>query len=100
MNVRIREDAMASADMKRLIRIVLNLRSVGVTELSKILGKPAGEVSEMLRLDHELTVRDGAAILRALGSGPQNPPNTPNTCLLYTSPSPRDRTRSRMPSSA
>ena len=25
---------------------------------------------------------------------------TVNTCLLYTSPSPRDRTRSRMPSSA
>ena len=25
---------------------------------------------------------------------------TKNTCLLYTSPSPRDRTRSRMPSSA
>ena len=27
-------------------------------------------------------------------------PTQPNTCLLYTSPSPRDRTRSRMPSSA
>ena len=27
-------------------------------------------------------------------------PNTPNTCLLYTSPSPRDRSVSRMPSSA
>ena len=26
--------------------------------------------------------------------------NRPQTCLLYTSPSPRDRTRSRMPSSA
>ena len=26
--------------------------------------------------------------------------NDLNTCLLYTSPSPRDRTRSRMPSSA
>ena len=25
---------------------------------------------------------------------------SPSTCLLYTSPSPRDRTRSRMPSSA
>ena len=25
---------------------------------------------------------------------------SPKTCLLYTSPSPRDRTRSRMPSSA
>ena len=27
-------------------------------------------------------------------------PNTVSHCLLYTSPSPRDRTRSRMPSSA
>ena len=27
-------------------------------------------------------------------------PNTPNTCLLYTSPSPRDGLLSRMPSSA
>ena len=27
-------------------------------------------------------------------------PNGVNGCLLYTSPSPRDRTRSRMPSSA
>ena len=26
--------------------------------------------------------------------------NKPGACLLYTSPSPRDRTRSRMPSSA
>ena len=26
--------------------------------------------------------------------------HTPDACLLYTSPSPRDRTRSRMPSSA
>ena len=26
--------------------------------------------------------------------------NDNNSCLLYTSPSPRDRTRSRMPSSA
>ena len=64
---------MASADMKHLIRIVLSLRSVGVTELSKILGKQAGEVREMLRLDHELTVRDGSAILRALGSRPHAP---------------------------
>ena len=27
-------------------------------------------------------------------------PTNPNTCLLYTSPSPRDRQKSRMPSSA
>ena len=29
-----------------------------------------------------------------------NPNGVPVVCLLYTSPSPRDRTRSRMPSSA
>ena len=34
---------------------------------------------------------NGSAVLRYEYSGP---------CLLYTSPSPRDRTRSRMPSSA
>ena len=28
------------------------------------------------------------------------PPSLPQTCLLYTSPSPRDRQKSRMPSSA
>ena len=30
----------------------------------------------------------------------QSTPTKDLTCLLYTSPSPRDRTRSRMPSSA
>ena len=30
----------------------------------------------------------------------ENRKYAPITCLLYTSPSPRDRTRSRMPSSA
>ena len=33
-------------------------------------------------------------------SGYSAAPGTGITCLLYTSPSPRDRTRSRMPSSA
>ena len=37
----------------------------------------------------------GAAITSVLGTL-----TTGNPCLLYTSPSPRDRTRSRMPSSA
>ena len=35
-----------------------------------------------------------------LSEGNRNVPNTPNTCLLYTSPSPRDGLLSRMPSSA
>ena len=40
------------------------------------------------------------AILLIFDSSLQESPNTPNTCLLYTSPSPRDRQKSRMPSSA
>ena len=32
--------------------------------------------------------------------GKSDDADSPNICLLYTSPSPRDRTRSRMPSSA
>ena len=35
-----------------------------------------------------------------VNGGVQGPLRTNNPCLLYTSPSPRDRTRSRMPSSA
>ena len=39
------------------------------------------------------------AFAKALGTGFRNNLNFKD-CLLYTSPSPRDRTRSRMPSSA
>ena len=47
-----------------------------------------------LKEDNEYTISVGAMTV----NGPR--PNTPNTCLLYTSPSPRDRQKSRMPSSA
>ena len=42
-------------------------------------------------------VRDGAAAELAIANGVYE---LILLCLLYTSPSPRDRTRSRMPSSA
>ena len=35
-----------------------------------------------------------------IGTSRTNPFDGPNGCLLYTSPSPRDRQKSRMPSSA
>ena len=44
--------------------------------------------------DRALTNADGAFIVNNLA------PGGPYTCLLYTSPSPRDRSLSRMPSSA
>ena len=37
---------------------------------------------------------------QAITGGQPDGNGHPNVCLLYTSPSPRDRTRSRMPSSA
>ena len=42
-----------------------------------------------------LTIENQGDIVCLLG-----PSGIGKTCLLYTSPSPRDRTRSRMPSSA
>ena len=70
--------------------------------------KPSGSVNPiaiklMTELGHELTghysksvetVIDNVDYLISMGCGDSCP------CLLYTSPSPRDRTRSRMPSSA
>ena len=46
-----------------------------------------------------LTVRNRVYIVNTAVTVAQSSTD-PNTCLLYTSPSPRDRTRSRMPSSA
>src|SRR5665811_1156133 len=65
----------------------------------------------------DLAERSGAEIVLTHGNGPQvgflaiqadmasavvppPPLDVLGACLLYTSPSPRDRTRSRMPSSA
>ena len=46
---------------------------------------------------HYLKLNSSAA--KATGNGPFNSTN-PSSCLLYTSPSPRDKRQSRMPSSA
>ena len=47
-----------------------------------------------------LVFRVGDADAPRAAGGAARPPALPLDCLLYTSPSPRDRTRSRMPSSA
>ena len=53
----------------------------------------ANQGIEVFRLDAV------AFIWKELGTACENLPKA-HTCLLYTSPSPRDRTRTRMPSSA
>ena len=65
---------------------------------------PAAELAIMRRIDelHLDYPFAGSRMLRDLlhGEGIAIGRELVVTCLLYTSPSPRDRTRSRMPSSA
>ena len=56
------------------------------TEVPQLYIKMAKEVAGLIKLQ----IRGGAA----------NPSPPVGPCLLYTSPSPRDRQKSRMPSSA
>ena len=67
--------------------------------------EPIATVLRAWSRDDHLWIRR-VAMLAQVGAGARTDPVlladvlTPNICLLYTSPSPRDRTRSRMPSSA
>ena len=51
---------------------------------NQVVGRIASQIAHILRGKHK----------------PSYTPHVDCGCLLYTSPSPRDRTRSRMPSSA
>ena len=67
----------------------MNSKCLNVT--SSVLFDMGSANLDMVNDDPTLTVnRDGT--IEGFGGS--------HTCLLYTSPSPRDRTRSRMPSSA
>ena len=54
---------------------------------------------ELRQAGHHVTIYEAASEVGGLAAG-FKAPHWDWTCLLYTSPSPRDRTRSRMPSSA
>ena len=60
----------------------------------KLLGAPVKRIRDSDQADP-----NGLGSIRKIGIGPIGLEETV-ICLLYTSPSPRDRTRSRMPSSA
>ena len=73
------------------------LDSVSMRRIAKHLGATTGYISHYYADKEDLLEAALRAALSELtaGSAPRS-----TTCLLYTSPSPRDRTRSRMPSSA
>ena len=78
-------------------------------ELIFNLGRLDPGQSKIVEVYYNALTEDGDAFTEVTASAPNLSPITrkydmrvelPGTCLLYTSPSPRDRTRSRMPSSA
>ena len=77
---------------------------VAIREVTPASGKEAVLQERMLRLSGVMT-RLGAKsglfkVVAGDGAGRFDLQNWYETCLLYTSPSPRDRNVSRMPSSA
>ena len=66
---------------------------VKVTDAKFVAGHSLGEYSALAAVE-SFSIEDTAKLLRIRGDAMQS------ACLLYTSPSPRDATLSRMPSSA
>ena len=82
-----RQPASASTARERLQLVLAHDRSDLSAELLDQMRK---EILEVVAKYVEIDVDEGAVSLET----------EDRICLLYTSPSPRDRTRSRMPSSA
>ena len=68
-------------------------------DLDKLLRYLAAEKIDVLKVKLE-DLEFFAASISDLGIGPRSLARILSGCLLYTSPSPRDRSLSRMPSSA
>ena len=103
----------ARASLRQALSWYSNLRKSSKTASnSRLVGlvKPEVEMltSTLNKLDFNmiriaafgLVSRGKSAVLNALLGEKMLQTGALNGCLLYTSPSPRDRTRSRMPSSA
>ena len=71
-------------------------------ELDRWRGTEVGVIFQQSHFVQSLTVRENLALPHQLTTGrvPADLESKMDDCLLYTSPSPRDRLLSRMPSSA
>ena len=92
-------------DDSRMIRRVAGriVRDLGFETTDAINGRDALdkcliEMPDAILVDWAMPVMDGFDFVKNLRSLPGG--EEPTICLLYTSPSPRDATLSRMPSSA
>ena len=67
---------------------------------SKNLNVYYGQKQALFDVNLDINEKEVTALMGPSGCGKSTFIRCINSCLLYTSPSPRDRTRSRMPSSA
>ena len=86
---------------------MLDLNSVDLSAAdAEVLAREVPKIRWVLLQSCSLTARQATALLTSIGKDECKlrvldlSANDLSCCLLYTSPSPRDRTRSRMPSSA
>ena len=88
---------------KELLIIGQDVISIEIAELMKVKNSLDVNFCKSIKL---IANRKGKVIVSGVGKSGiiaqkiSATLNSTGTCLLYTSPSPRDRTRSRMPSSA
>ena len=88
----ITEQSMEATDMKKYVFMVA--KDANKTEIKKAVSEIFG-----VKVEKVTTINmDGKA--KRQGRYPEGRTASYKNCLLYTSPSPRDRCRSRMPSSA
>ena len=88
--------------MMKILKVILILLTIGWLQIGDLSGQTTGTGSPGLRIDVSGTNDDGdfgvaiqlVIAMTILTLGPSI------ICLLYTSPSPRDKRQSRMPSSA
>ena len=84
-----------------MARILTGIQSTGIPHLGNLLGAvlPAIKMAKDQSNESFLFIADLHSITQ-IKNGNKLSENTFATCLLYTSPSPRDLSTSRMPSSA
>ena len=83
----------------RLVRANANAAVSSMEDPSKILDQSVADMqADLVKLRQAVAL--AIASQKRLRSQSEQASSQAKTCLLYTSPSPRDRTRSRMPSSA
>ena len=84
--------------MASIIKTSINLNNIPKDKI--FVGKKGKYLPITITINDELDQFGNQGPVVVEQTKEERDAKAPKTCLLYTSPSPRDRTRSRMPSSA